>query len=115
MRWLTARLHAFAVGDRGPGWLTATLDLRWLLRLLRKSPASALRIMCKSTFSNRCAWTAPVIFYTPIVAERLSKLYHDDGVTPYPYWHIALRPSAAVSASARDMANYLRFYLQRGS
>ncbi len=54
-------------------------------------------------------------FYTPEVERQLAKLYHPDGITPYPYWHIALRPTAAVSTSARDMANYLRFFLQRGS
>jgi CubicO group peptidase (beta-lactamase class C family) len=54
-------------------------------------------------------------FYTPAVEKRLTRLYHPDGVTVYPYWHIGLRPSAAVNASAADMANYLRFYLQRGS
>ena len=54
-------------------------------------------------------------FYTPAVERRLARLYHPDGVTPYPYWHFALRPSAAVNASATDLASYLRFYLQRGS
>ncbi len=54
-------------------------------------------------------------FYTPAVEQRLTRLYHPDGVTPYPYWHFALRPTVAVNASATDMANYLRFYLQRGS
>lgn len=54
-------------------------------------------------------------FYTPVVQQRLTKLYHADGVTPYPYWHIAYRPAGAINASARDMANYVRFYLQRGS
>jgi len=54
-------------------------------------------------------------FYTPEVQRRLAKLYHPDGVTPYPYWHVDLRPTAGLNASARDMANYLRFYLQRGS
>lgn len=54
-------------------------------------------------------------FHTPAVEQRLTCLYHPDGVTPYPYWHCALRPTAAVNASATDMANYLRFYLQRGS
>jgi CubicO group peptidase (beta-lactamase class C family) len=53
--------------------------------------------------------------YTPAVEQRLARLYHPDGVTPYPYWHFALRPSAAVNASATDLASYLRFYLQRGS
>jgi len=54
-------------------------------------------------------------FYTPAVQQHLAKLYHSDGVTPYPYWHIAYRPAGAINASAKDMANYVRFYLQRGS
>ena len=54
-------------------------------------------------------------FDTPEVQQRLAKLYRPDGVTPYPYWHVGLWPSAGLNASARDMANYLRFYLQRGS
>jgi CubicO group peptidase (beta-lactamase class C family) len=54
-------------------------------------------------------------FYTPAVEQRLTKLYHPDGVTAYPYWHIGLRPAGAINASAKDMANYVRFYLQRGS
>jgi hypothetical protein len=53
--------------------------------------------------------------YTTEVQRRLAKLYRPDGVTPYPYWHVGLRPTAGLNASARDMANYLRFYLQRGS
>jgi CubicO group peptidase (beta-lactamase class C family) len=53
--------------------------------------------------------------YTPEVQRRLSKLYRPDGITPYPYWHVGLRSTAGLNASARDMANYLRFLLQRGS
>lgn len=54
-------------------------------------------------------------FDTPEVQRRLAKLYHPDGLTPYPYWHVGLWPTAGLNVSARDMANYLRFYLQRGS
>jgi CubicO group peptidase (beta-lactamase class C family) len=54
-------------------------------------------------------------FYNPQVQQRLSKLYHRDGKTPYPYWHINYRPAGSINASAKDMANYVRFYLQRGS
>jgi CubicO group peptidase (beta-lactamase class C family) len=54
-------------------------------------------------------------YYTPAVQQRLAKLYHPDGVTPHSYWHTAFRPTAGLNASARDMANYVRFYLQRGS
>jgi hypothetical protein len=49
------------------------------------------------------------------VQQRLAKLYHPDGVTPHSYWHTAFRPTAGLNASARDMANYVRFFLQRGS
>jgi CubicO group peptidase (beta-lactamase class C family) len=54
-------------------------------------------------------------FYTPEVEQRLTKLYHPDGITPYPYWHIIFRSTGSINASAKDMANYVRFYLQRGS
>jgi hypothetical protein len=54
-------------------------------------------------------------YYTPAVERRLAKLYRPDGFTPYPYWHIGLRPSAGLNASVKNLANYVRFYLQRGS
>ena len=53
--------------------------------------------------------------YTPEVQQRITLLYRNDGITPNPYWHIALYPAGAINASAKDMANYVRFYLQRGS
>jgi CubicO group peptidase (beta-lactamase class C family) len=52
---------------------------------------------------------------TPEVERRLTGLYRADGVTAYPYWHFCFRPSGAINASAKDMANYVRFYLGRGS
>lgn len=42
-------------------------------------------------------------------------LYHEDGKTPYTYWHILLRPAGSINASANDMAAYVQFYLNRGS
>jgi hypothetical protein len=42
-------------------------------------------------------------------------LYHDDGKTPYSYWHILARPAGAINASANDMAAYVQFYLNRGT
>lgn len=42
-------------------------------------------------------------------------LYHDDGKIPYRYWNILLRPAGAINASARDMAAYVQFYLNRGT
>lgn len=42
-------------------------------------------------------------------------LYHGDGKTPYPYWNIIYRPAGSINASARDMAPYVQFYLNRGT
>jgi len=42
-------------------------------------------------------------------------LYRGDGKTPYQYWHILLRPAGSINASAKDMAAYVQFYLNRGS
>jgi CubicO group peptidase (beta-lactamase class C family) len=44
----------------------------------------------------------------------LTLLYHPDGQTPYSYWHILYRPSGSINASAKDMAAYVQFYLNRG-
>jgi len=46
---------------------------------------------------------------------KLTTLYHPDGKTPYPYWNILYRPAGSINASARDMAAYVRFYLNRGT
>ncbi|MGA3007636.1 MAG: serine hydrolase domain-containing protein, partial [Opitutaceae bacterium] len=54
-------------------------------------------------------------FDTPEVESRLAKLYRLDGKTPIPYWHFILRPAASINASAKEMANYVQFYLNRGS
>lgn len=66
-------------------------------------------------------WFAPLqmptanFFGTPEVRERLTRLYRADGVTPYPYWKILLRAAGALNVSAREMANYVSFYVQRGA
>ncbi|MGA2084909.1 MAG: serine hydrolase domain-containing protein [Terracidiphilus sp.] len=48
-------------------------------------------------------------------SPQLTTLYHPDGKTPYPYWNIIGRPSGAINASAKDMAAYVQFYLNRGA
>lgn len=53
-------------------------------------------------------------FLTSKTEPLLTRLYAPDGVTPYPYWHIAMWPSGSIDASAKDMAAYVRFYLNRG-
>jgi CubicO group peptidase (beta-lactamase class C family) len=56
--------------------------------------------------------TATYFQSTPGTATTL---YHSDGKTPYPYWHILLRPAGSINASANDMAAYVQFYLNRGA
>jgi CubicO group peptidase (beta-lactamase class C family) len=53
--------------------------------------------------------------YFEPAAGIATTLYHDDAKTPFPYWHILLRPAGSINASANDMAAYLQFYLNRGS
>jgi hypothetical protein len=52
--------------------------------------------------------------YFPPPAATATTLYHNDGKTPYPYWNILFRPAGSINASARDMAAYVQFYLNRG-
>ena len=60
----------------------------------------------------------PIGMKTATYFERpkpeLTTLYHTDGKTPVPYWNILLRPAGSINASARDMAAYVQFYLNRG-
>jgi hypothetical protein len=53
--------------------------------------------------------------YFPPLTGTATTLYHDDGKTPYPYWNILYRPAGSINASARDMAAYVQFYLNRGA
>jgi CubicO group peptidase (beta-lactamase class C family) len=45
----------------------------------------------------------------------LTNLYHPDGKTTYPYWNVMYRPAGSINASAKDIAAYVQFYLNRGT
>jgi len=51
----------------------------------------------------------------PALRDRMVTLYHPDGVTPYPYWHVIQRPAGSINASPMDMARYVQFLLNRGA
>jgi CubicO group peptidase (beta-lactamase class C family) len=53
-------------------------------------------------------------FGSPEVQQRLATGYRRDGRTPFPYWKLVIRPSGAINASPRDLANYVLFHVQRG-
>ena len=54
-------------------------------------------------------------YFQPAPGSDATTLYRPDGKTPFPYWHIIMRPAGAINASANDMAAYLQFYLNRGA
>lgn len=54
-------------------------------------------------------------FLTDEVKKTQATLYQDDSVTPVAYWNIALRPAGSINSSPREMAEYVRFYLNRGA
>lgn len=53
-------------------------------------------------------------YFQPAASEATT-LYHNDGKTPFKYWNILLRPAGSINASAKDMAAYVQFYLNRGA
>jgi len=53
--------------------------------------------------------------YFKPTSGMLTNLYHDDGKTTYPYWNVEYRPAGSINASAKDMAAYVQFYLNRGT
>jgi hypothetical protein len=50
---------------------------------------------------------------SPAVAERLATGYNGDD--PVDYWNITMRPAGSINTSAREMAGYVRLFLNRGS
>ena len=53
--------------------------------------------------------------YTEKVKEHLSKGYSGDTYMEVPYWHIIMRPSGSLNASANDMAHFVQMLINRGS
>lgn len=103
-RWRPGSRMAY--GNTGPAVLAAVIE---------KVSGQRFEDYVQEHFFKPLHMDTASYFYTPAVEQRLTKLYRSDGITPYSYWHICYRPAGAINASAKDMANYVRFYLQRGS
>jgi CubicO group peptidase (beta-lactamase class C family) len=134
--WDDFSLRVFASSDPTPLTLRQGLDLDAAGRTSRWRPGT------RFSYTN---WGPPVAAYIvekvtnrsfeELVRDRLfvpigmrtatfrqpgpgvptATLYHRDGRTPFPYWHVAGRPTGAINASATDMAAYLRFLVNRGA
>lgn len=83
-------------------------------------PAMAAAIVEKLTGRRFEDFVAERIFVPLGMADATfmrpdAALYHADGVTPYGYWRVLMRPAGSVNASAAEMARYLRLLLGRGT
>jgi len=103
-RWRPGTRMAYC--NSGPAVLAAVIE---------KVTGERFEDYVQEHFFNPLHMDTASYFYTPEVQQRITQLYRNDGITPNIYWNIALRPAGAINASAKDMANYVRFYLQRGS
>jgi len=103
-RWRPGTRMAYC--NSGPAVLAAVIE---------KVTGERFEDYVQEHFFNPLHMDTASYFYTREVQQRITHLYRNDGVTPNRYWHIALRPAGSINASAKDMANYVRFYLQRGS
>ncbi|PZO08953.1 MAG: hypothetical protein DCF27_06880 [Lysobacteraceae bacterium] len=95
----------FAYSNSGPAVMAAIIE---------KITGKRFETYIQETFLKPIGLPTSDYFLTPRSAQLLSKTYRQDGRTPFPYWHIVMRPSGALNASAREMGAYLQFFLGRG-
>ena len=66
-------------------------------------------------------WFTPIgmnsaTYFLPDTTKvQTATLYRADNKTPFPYWHVFIRPAGSINANAHDMAAYVRFLLGRGT
>ncbi len=80
-RWPPGARMAYC--NSGPAILAAVIE---------KVSGQRFEDYVQEHFFNPLHMDTASYFYTPQVEQRLTKLYHSDGITPYPYWHISFRP-----------------------
>lgn len=134
--WDNLRLKEFAHSDPKPATLTEGLAVgpesrssRWrpgtrfaysnsgpavMAAIIEKVTGKRFETYIEQTFLKPIGLPTADYFLTPRSAQLLSKSYRQDGRTPFPYWHIVMRPSGALNASAKEMGAYLHFLLGRG-
>lgn len=132
--WDDVSLREFAKDGPGIG-LREALDYgprsrvsRWRpgtrMAYCNSGPAVAAYIVEKIT-SERFEDYVQQNFFAPIgmntatyfqpAPTLATTLYHSDGKMPFPYWNVIYRPAGSINASAKDMANCVLFYLNRGA
>ena len=133
--WDDIHLPEYAHNDPTPATLKEALDYhphsrrsRWMpgtrMSYCNAGPPVAAYIVQKVTGQDFEDYVAEN-FFTPLqmtgatyrrsegVQQRGATLY-TDGVAE-AYWHILMRPSGSINASANDMAKFLQLFLGRGT
>ena len=134
--WDDLHLTEYAHNDPTPATLKQGLDFHPHSRISRWKPGSryaycnsgppvAAYIVEKITGQDFEAYITEN-FFGPMGMETMSYLLTSDveqrgatlysnGDKPEDYWHIIMRPSGSINASAKDMLKFLELYLQRGA
>lgn len=133
--WDDIHLPEYAHNDPTPTTLKQGLDFHPHSRISRWKPGTrmsycnsgppvAAYIVEKITGKNFEDYVQQN-FFDPMGMSTATYLLNDDvknkGVTlyangnqPQDYWHVIVRPSGSINASATDMSKFLQFYLNRG-
>ena len=134
--WDDIHLPEYALNDPTPSTLKEGLDFHPHSRISRWKPGSrmsycnagppvAAYIVEKVTGQNFEEYVQEN-FFDPMGMSTTTYLLNDDvkkhGVTlydngnePQDYWHVIMRPSGSINASAMDMSKFLQFFINRGS
>ena len=134
--WDDIHLPEYAHNDPTPATLKQGLDYHPHSRVSRWKPGSrmsycnagppvAAYIVEKLTGQKFEDYVSEN-FFKPMGMESITYFLSDDvkakgatlyanGNKPQEYWHIVMRPSGSINASAIDMARFLTFYLNRGA
>ncbi len=133
--WDDIHLPEYAHNDPTPATLKQGLDFhphsrisRWVpgsrMSYCNAGPPVAAYIVQKITGLDFEDYVTEN-FFEPMGMETMTYRLSDDvkasgatlyanGNQPQDYWHIIMRPSGSINASAKDMARFLMFYLNRG-
>jgi CubicO group peptidase (beta-lactamase class C family) len=134
--WDDIHLPEYANNDPTPLTLKQGLDFHPHSRVSRWQPGTrmsycnagppvAAYIVAKITGMDFEDYVR-INFFEPMGMETITYRLSDDvkangatlyanGNQPQDYWHITVRPSGSINASAKDMAKFVSFYLNRGA
>ncbi|MGV3558907.1 serine hydrolase domain-containing protein [Larkinella arboricola] len=131
--WDDMHIADYALNDpnltlkQGLDFLPDTRTSRWMpgtrMAYSNSGPPVAAYILEKLTgqrfedyiqthFFQPMGMTTATYFASDLYRQRGATLYVNND--PQPYWNISVRPSGAINASPKDMAQMLRFFVNRG-